>query len=159
MKSFLSHLFGAGSQLSEMEWLVLNSVKDRLDARIGALWDEQVRAINKVQRLPEGVEANFYRMRNGRPNFEEKLAFPNKTEELLIARVQIGLPNVPERLTADVWCVKGFLFSLEYNGGVNYFEEAAGMDPRPEFLITCELTADLSRPVQITSSTASPQAD
>lgn len=152
MKSFLSHLLGAGSQLSDMERLVLKSVKDRLDASVGAQWDEQVRAINKVQRLPEGVEVNFYRMKNGRPSFEEKLAFTNKTEELLVASVQIGLPNVRERLTAHVWCVKGFLFSIEYKGGVNYFDEAAGMDPRPEFLITCELTADLSRPGQVTPS-------
>jgi len=159
MKSFLAHLFGTGSQLSEMEGLVLDNVKDHLNAGIGALWDEQVQAINKVQRLPEGVEVNFYRMKNGRPSFEEKLAFTNKTEELLVARVKIGLPNVREKLTADVWCVKGFLFSIEYNGGVNYFEEAAGMDPRPEFLITCELTADLSQPNQITSSSVSPQAD
>jgi hypothetical protein len=67
------------------------------------------------------------------------------TEELLFAKVQIALPNVREKLTASLWCVKGFLFSIEYDGSVKYFEEAAAMDPPPDFQISCEMTADLSR--------------
>ncbi len=47
-----------------------------------AAWDSQVLAINKVQRLPERVETNFYRMHKGRPCFPPELAFPNKTGEL-----------------------------------------------------------------------------
>ena len=147
MKSFFAKLFGASSRLCDLESLVLDCVRKHLDAGIAALWSKQVQAINKVQRLPEGVEVNFYRMKNGRPSFDEELAFPNKTKELRVARVQIGLPNVQSRLTASVWCVKGFLFSIEYDGSVNYFEEAASMDPRPELTITCELTADLSQTV------------
>ena len=102
-----------------------------------------MQAINKVQRLPEGVEVNFYRMKNGRPSFGEELAFPNKTTELLLAKVRLELPNMG-KLTAKVWCVKGFVFSIEYEGSVSYFEEAAGMDPRPEFKLSCELAADLA---------------
>jgi hypothetical protein len=40
--------------------------------------------------------------------------------------------------------VKGFLFSIEYEGSVSYFDEAAGMDPQPTFKLSCELTADLA---------------
>ncbi len=123
--------------------MVLDCVRDHLDARIAKLWDSQVQAFNKVQRLPEGVEVNFYRMKNGRPSFDEALAFPNKTTELLIAKVQVELAGMG-KLTAKVWCVKGFVFSIEYEGSVSYFEEAAGMDPQPEFRIGCELIADLA---------------
>lgn len=144
MKSFIGKLFGADARLSALEKMELDCVRDRLDARIADLWDGQMQAINKVQRLPEGVEVNFYRMRNGRPSFDESLAFPNKAEELLIANVSIELAGFG-KLMAKVWCVKGFVFSIEYQqGSVSYFEEAAGMDPRPDLKLDCELTADLA---------------
>ena len=144
MKSFFAWLFGAGSRLSGIEKMVLDCVKYHLDARSEKLWGSQVQAINKVQRLPESVEVNFYRMKSGRPSFDEALAFPNKTTELLVAKVRLELPNMQGKLTAKVWCVKGFIFSIEYDGSVSYFEEAAGMDPRPEFKVSCDLTADLA---------------
>lgn len=141
--SWFAKLFGAASKPSALETIVLESVRSCLDSCIAELWDQQVRAINKVQRLPEGVEVNFYRMKNGRPSFDEGLAFPNKAVELLVAKVKLELPNMG-KLTANVWCVKGFVFSIEYEGSVSYFEEAAGMDPRPEFRMSCELMADLA---------------
>ena len=145
MKPFFAAFFGSGSKLSALEKIVLNCVRDHLDGTTAARWDEQIKAINKVQRLPDGVEVNFYRMKKGHASFEGQLAFANKTEELLVAKVQIGLPNVTERLRANVWCVKGFLFSIEYEGSVKYFEEAAAMDPVPTVQISCELTADLGQ--------------
>jgi hypothetical protein len=144
MKSILAMLFGAGLRLSDIEKMVLKCVSSHLDSPVAKLWDSQVQAINKIQRLPDGVEVNFYRMKNGRPNFDEKLAFPNKTPELLLARVTIELPSLQRKLLAEVWCVKGFVFSIEYQGSVNYFEEAIGMDPKPELKLSCEVFADLA---------------
>ena len=144
LRSFIRKLLGADARLTDLESLVLQGVGEKLNGDIALLWDNQVRAINKIQRLPEGVEVNFYRMKNGRPSFDAELAFPNKTEELLLARVQLKLPNTANKLTASVWCVKGFLFSIEYDGSVSYFEEAAGMDPKPEFIVKSEIAADLS---------------
>ena len=144
MKTFLAALFRSGSKLSDLEKIVLSCVRDHLDGATTARWDEQVKAINKVQRLPDGVEVNFYRMKKGHASFEGQLAFANQTEELLIAKVQIGLPNVTERLRANVWCVNGFLFSIEYEGSVKYFEEAAAMDRVP-VQVSCELAADLTQ--------------
>ncbi len=143
MKALFAKLFGTGTRLSQIERMVLGCVRQQLDAQMADLWDKQVQAINKVQRLPEGIEVNFYRMKGGRPTLDEQLSFPNKTTELLIAKVEVELPNV-RKLIARVWCVRGFLFSIEYEGAVSYFEEAAGMDPRPPFMLTCELTANLS---------------
>jgi hypothetical protein len=143
MKSFIAKLFGAGSQLLVLEKMVLDCVRGHIEARIVELWDRQVEAINKVQRLPEGVEVNFYRMKNGRPSFDQELAFLNKTTELLVAKVKIELTGMG-KMSANVWCVKGFIFSIEYEGSVSYFEEAAGMDSRLEFKLTCDLMADLA---------------
>jgi hypothetical protein len=144
LKNFIAKLLGAGTHLSELEKLVLGCVRERLAEPIATLWDKQVEAINKVQRLPEGVEVNFYRMRGGRPSFDEELSFPNKATELFIAKVRVELTDLGQ-LTAKVWCVKGFLFSIAYEGSsVSYFEEAAGMDARPAFRLSCELTADLA---------------
>lgn len=145
MTSLLSKLFNAGSQLSELDKLQLDGVRRHLTPELAVLWDRQVQAINKVQRLPEGVEVDFYRMEKGRPTFDEKLAFPNKNEELLVATLQLALSITPEKLLASLWCVKGFIFSIEYAGSISYFEEALGMDPRPELSVTCELKADLSK--------------
>jgi hypothetical protein len=108
------------------------------------LWDKQIQAINKVQRLPDGVEVNFYRMKNGRPTFEVDLAFPNKTEELQLAKAEIKLTNTSQKLVVRVWCVNGFLFMIDYEGSVKYFEEAAGVNEQSGLVITCELIADLA---------------
>jgi hypothetical protein len=99
-----------------------------------------------VQRLPDGIEVNFYRMRAGRPNNPDELSFPNRTEELLLAKVRIDLHDFKRKLDAKVWCVQGFLFSIEYAGSANYFEEAAGMHSPPQFAISCELAGDLMSP-------------
>jgi hypothetical protein len=144
IKGLISKLLGAGSQLSAVEKAVLDCVRGQLNAGMVNLWDGQVQAINKIQRLPEGVEVNFYRMKSGCPSFPEELSFPNKAKELLLAKVRIEVPSLQGKLNAKVWCVEGFLFSIEYAGSVSYFEEAAGMDPRPEFKVSCELTADLA---------------
>lgn len=144
MKYFIARLFGAGTRLSALEKMILDCVERNFDDFLRDSWNRQIKLINKVQRLPEGIEVNFYRMKSGRPNFNEDLAFPNKTAELLVAKVQVELSGM-EKLNANIWCVKGFLFSIEYDGGgVNYFEEAAGMKPQPAFRLVCELTADLA---------------
>ena len=148
MKTLVAKLLGAGSRLSDLEKLVLEAVRSRLDPQHAINWDRQVQAINKVQRLPEGCEVNFYRVAKGRPTFDDVLAFPNKATELHLADVKVSWGNVSSELVAHVWCVRGFLFSIEYAGSVAYFEEATGMDPSPELDIACELKADLSQTVK-----------
>lgn len=144
MRNLVSRLFKGGSQLSSIEKAILDCVRGKLDGKLLTLWDGQVQAINKVQRLPEGVETNFYRMLNGRPSFPAELAFPNKTEEFLLAKVRVEVPGMKEELDAKVWCVSGFLFSIEYAGSVSYFEEAAGRGLPLNVLSSCELVADLA---------------
>lgn len=145
LRSLFANLFGSRSQLTEIEQLVLDCVRNRLTPHLQRLFDGQMQAVNKVQRLPDGVEVDFYRMQNGRPAFDERLAFPNKTQELSVAVVLIEIPALHKRLTAKVWCVNGFIFSIEFDGSANYFEETAAMEPRPTFIVTCDLVADLEK--------------
>ena len=144
LKSFIGLVFGASKRLSDFEKLILNSVRMRLDAKTAELWDRQILAINKVQRLPEGSEVNFYRMRNGKPSFDANLSFANKTEELQVAKVEVKLANVTPKFTAIVWSVNGFLFSIEYKGNLDLFAEAADEDTRSELKMECELKANLA---------------
>lgn len=138
MKSLLAKIFNSGAKLSDLERRILDCVGDRLDSDAAALWKRQIDAINKVQRLPGGTEVNFYRMERGRPTFDSSLALANQAEELLIAKVSIKIESVA--LKAQVWCVRGFIFSIEYDGDAAYFEEAMAMDPPPNVAIACELS-------------------
>lgn len=147
LTSFIANLFGASRRVSDLERLILDSVRAKLDTSSALIWDKQVLAINKFQRLPDGVEVNFYRMKSGRPASAPELAFPNKTEELQVAKVEVALTNIHQKLIANVWCVKGFLFSIEYEGSVNYFEEAAGLEDVAELKLSCTLMADLASTV------------
>ena len=129
--------------LSELETLILSSVRRELTIDLVALWDKQVEIINKVQRLPAGVEVNFYRMKDGFPSFPAELAFPNRTEELLLAVVVISVIDFSYKLSAKVWCVRGFLFSIEYDSSPKYFEELLGVEEKSaSILIECTIAAD-----------------
>jgi len=132
MMALLNKWLGINSRLSEVETLILEAVKDRLDPGSNELLGEQLQAINKIQRLSDGIEVYFYRMKGYQPSFDEDIAFANKSE-LQLAKVQIRIPDFRANLTANVWCIKGYLYSIEYEGSVSYFEEAAEMDPRPMF--------------------------
>ena len=114
MISILDKLFSAKSRFSDLENLILNSIRDQLTEEIREIWDHQISSINKIQRLPKNVEVNFYRMKNGKPSFNEQDSFPNKTRELLLAKVVITIPNSTVKVVSNIWCVNGFLFSIEY---------------------------------------------
>ncbi|QNM96726.1 hypothetical protein [Chitinimonas koreensis] len=109
MTELLGKLLGRSRGLSGLELRVLDAVRALLPAPQACQWDEQVRTINKVQRLPDGVEVDFYRMKQGRPSFDEALAFPNREGELLLAIVSIVLDQAPwpSELAARVWCTRG----------------------------------------------------
>lgn len=144
LKSIFRFFKGASNRLSDLEKRILDCVRAHLEEKIAVLWDKQIQAINKVQRLPDGVEVNFYRMKSGRPTFMAELAFPNKTEELRLAKVRIKISNTSQILVAHVWCVNGFLFMIEYQGSAKYAEEAAGLEESSTLDISCALLEDLS---------------
>ncbi|UXA71215.1 hypothetical protein M0D46_09625 [Xanthomonas prunicola] len=119
-------IFKKSSSLSRLERLVLDSIAERLPVSERGLWNLQVAKINKVQRLPQGVEVNFYRISSGKPTFDDEVAFKNRTQELMVASLVIKSCN--QQLVAKVWCVKGFIFSIEYEGAPAFFDKILDSD-------------------------------
>lgn len=137
MMRFLSKMIWPSRRLNELEVLILDTVRSRLDPELHGLWDEQVSSINRVTRLPEGVESDFYRMKSGKPFRDPEIAFPDCAEEHLLATVTLTLSSTV--LTAKVWLVHGQVFCIEYSGGAGYFEEAMGGELWSGHEIRCEV--------------------
>lgn len=142
MIKFISDLLFRKRRLSELELLILDAVRARLKPKMQPLWDKPVASINRVERLPEGVEVDFFRMRGGKVFLDPEIAFPNRTKELHLAAVVVS--TMTYVLKADVWSVGGHLFCIEYSSGAGYFEEALGREPLPDFEVRCALLADIS---------------
>ncbi|MDQ1210101.1 hypothetical protein QE380_003024 [Acinetobacter baylyi] len=114
------------NELNELEMLILDNIRSELSPEAINLWDDQVKVINKVQRLPHGVESDFYviDLKTGKPIFDDLLRFPNKTEELLLATTTLKFES--NKLDADIFCVNGRLFCITYKGSALYWIELIG---------------------------------
>lgn len=138
--------YGLGG-LNDLEWLILNAVREKLAPEAVILWDSQIADINKVQRLPDGVESDFYfiDLKMGKPFLNVERAFSNQKKELLLAKVQ--LKQSESKIDIEVWVVRGFLFSLEFKGSANYWLEYLGSEGDDDFKldVECEILADLMK--------------
>lgn len=138
--------YGLGG-LNDLEWLILNAVREKLAPEAVILWDSQIADINKVQRLPDGVESDFYfiDLKTGKPFLNVERAFSNQKKELLLAKVQ--LKHSESKIDIEVWVVRGFLFSLEFKGSANYWLEYLGSEGDDDFKldVECEILADLMK--------------
>ncbi|WP_445535880.1 hypothetical protein [Acinetobacter sp. G18] len=119
---FKKKLYGL-NELNKLEMLILDNIRNKLSPEVTPLWDKQIRAINKVQRLPHGVESDFYviDLKTGKPVFDDTLRFPNRTEELLLATTTLKFES--NKLDVDVFCVNGRLFCIIYKGSALYWIE------------------------------------
>ena len=143
IRKVLAKLIGFDKELSSLEKLILSAYRRELDEKSSSLWDEQIRTINRIQRLPGGVEVNFYRMHKGNPTFPPEIAFPNKEEEINFANVQIVLNETADTLLAKLWSINGYLFSIEYDGNAQYFDEALEMQSDLQVRVTCNVKSNL----------------
>ncbi|MBB3813107.1 hypothetical protein FHT12_001997 [Xanthomonas campestris] len=144
MRSFFDRIFKVkrkNPNISRIDRLVLDSIGGGLPMPERELWNLQISRINKVQRLPQGVEVNFYRISKGKPTFDAAIAFKNRTQELMVASLIIKSCN--QELTAKVWCVRGFIFSIEYGAAPAFFDEILGSDEGVDD-VSMTLHADLS---------------
>ncbi|MBB3800838.1 hypothetical protein FHR47_001072 [Xanthomonas arboricola] len=144
MKYFLHRIFKIlkkNSNISRIDRLVLDSIGGGLAIPERKLWNLQISKINKVQRMPQDVEVNFYRISKGKPTFDAGIAFKNRTQELMVASVFIKYCN--QELTAKVWSVRGFIFSIEYDAAPAFFDEILGSDEGLDD-VRVTLHADLS---------------
>ncbi|WP_217907176.1 hypothetical protein [Massilia sp. BJB1822] len=95
------------------EQTLLQAVGEALSGEAGRRFAAQAAAVNKIQRLNEGREVNLYQMRGGKPDFDASLAFPTG-EETKLASAVLAAPQ-GGRMRAEVWLVRGSLFSLEFS--------------------------------------------
>ena len=138
MRSFTA-TYCRRARLTHLERKVIDAVGSQLAATALTIWNQQVQAIYKVQRLPYGVEVDFYmREELGKP--PTPLPRFRHREEFMVATVAIDVTGAGPPLHASVWCVSGRLFSIEYKGSVRYLDEALGMDPAREIHVIASLT-------------------
>lgn len=122
MLKLLARLFGHG--FTPLEALVLAAVRAHLPHDQVRAWDAQVAAINKVQRLPQGSEVNFYVMKGGRASVGALPPLSEAPGETLFAQLSAAPLRGAALQKVDVWLVDGQLFSLEFCPGSGYWEEA-----------------------------------
>ena len=138
-----SFWYGLGG-LNDLELLILKAIRSKIAHEAVLIWDAQISDINKVQRLPNNIESNFYSLslKNGKPVKDLKKAFPNQKKELLIAKVKLKYDEI--EIDVDVWAVHGFLFSLEFSDNPKHLVEKLGSyASNSKIEIACEITSDL----------------
>jgi hypothetical protein len=112
----VSKLLGReGRSLYPFERAAISEVAARL-GEAGHKLRQQIDTINKVHRLVSGKEVNLYRMRGGRPDFDDALRLTGVNDEALLATVWLKHPGgLASALKLEIWLVDGQLFSLIYD--------------------------------------------
>ncbi|NVD97789.1 hypothetical protein HUX62_07240 [Massilia sp. BJB1822] len=113
LSGWAATLFGRTAVFYPYEQTLLQAVGEALSGEAGRRFAAQAAAVNKIQRLNEGREVNLYQMRGGKPDFDASLAFPTG-EETKLASAVLAAPQ-GGRMRAEVWLVRGSLFSLEFS--------------------------------------------
>ncbi|RNC80114.1 MAG: hypothetical protein ED557_13390 [Balneola sp.] len=91
---------------------IIQILLDSLSSLTREKLEKQISTINRIQRANED-EVNFYRMKWGRPTFDESLKLELKSEEFKVASLRFK--NSVSELKVDIWIINGFLFSLEFS--------------------------------------------
>ncbi len=99
-----------------LERRLLDLLQERLSGPARQLLAAQIAQVNLVQRHASDKEVNFYRMRGGRPSFDEAIRLPLRGE-VRLASVRFRPSGEDEPLKADFWLVDGFLFSITFTRG------------------------------------------
>lgn len=99
---------------------ILKSIESELENRAQKLFRAQLNQVNKVVRSNSDKEVNMYRMKRGKPSFDKEIQFALDLPEVKLAEVKIEYKNDDKRislkkLTAELWIVNGYIFSLTFN--------------------------------------------
>ena len=98
------------ARLFPFEQAILNAVGEALHPPMRRLYEAQVACINKVQRLLEWHEIEFYCMRFFRVRWPPEVLFENQAE-FRLASGSLQARNLNAAFT--VWSVGGHVFSIE----------------------------------------------
>lgn len=98
------------AQLLPFERLILDKVGAALPSRLQEPFAAQLQLINKVQRLLDWREVEFYRMHWFRVNWPQSVLFANR-EAFILGSGLLSAGALAAAVT--VWAVGGHLFSIE----------------------------------------------
>jgi hypothetical protein len=98
-----------------LERHLLDAVGGRLQHPARELYERQLEAVNKVQRLGGSREVNLYRMRGGRPQNDPRIAFADRRLEVELARVRFRIHGEGVNRLLTLYMVDGFVFSLVFD--------------------------------------------
>jgi hypothetical protein len=115
MMRLFGWLFGSASRLNPLELHIINAAKGGLTEEAALLLQQQVDAVNMVQRLSKGKEVNLYSMRRGKAVFDDVLRFPATADEAHLATVRLRHPEKRATLRSELWLAKGRLFSVLFS--------------------------------------------
>lgn len=103
------------NKLNALEALLIDAIARALPDASSALLRDQVKLMNKVQRLDQNREIDLYHIKNGTPNFPDSKLFADRSDEFELARLKIT--DVDSSLTAmvTVSLVRGRLFCFEFD--------------------------------------------
>lgn len=144
MINWLKRKWHGLGELNSLERLILDAVRGKLEPNAIELWDAQILEINKVSRLPHGVESIFYHinLKTGKPDFNDNIRFPNKQSDLLLAKVELKFKT--DKIEIEVWCEGGRILLLNFKGSANYWiEYMSEMSPENPIIIHCDILANL----------------
>lgn len=104
------------ARLSELECMILDAIAGRLTHDTRDVWDQQIAAIRKVDRSPDGVKVKFTMRGTGRNPYLPLPALPNQ-KKFELASVRLMHPGRDGPAGAKVWCESGRLSFIEYTEG------------------------------------------
>lgn len=107
-------------KLLPFEKEILTAVHAHLPSNVARKFAAQIAAINKVQRLLEWHEIEFYSMRWFKAHWPPECLFSQRGETEM-ARVEAVFGS--RSLDVSVWSVNGHLFSLEAKEGMKQLQK------------------------------------
>jgi hypothetical protein len=102
-------------KLKPWESIVLECLINGLDEESGQILRKQIKSSNKIQRFSKGKNVSLYRLRWGKPAFDDSLRFNFDVGALIMATVDLHNELTGEKIKTEFWLVSGRLFSIEFN--------------------------------------------
>ena len=103
-------LTGLSHQFQRFEVVCLEAIYEAMPKASGELFAAQVRGVNKIQRLLDWKEIEFYSMRWFKVHWPQSALFSNHNE-IKLASVHLEAGGADYSIT--VWAVAGHVFTLE----------------------------------------------
>src|SRR6266853_483541 len=113
--SMLSFMFRNRRRLNLIETQIIETIAAALPENASALLRRQIALINKVQRIDQDREVDFYRVEDGKLAFPNDVLFPNRAEEFELAIVHVTDVTTGHQTKASASLVKGRLFCIEFS--------------------------------------------